>query len=66
MREEIKLEKHLEKMKRRTKQIWMLNMLMIIVALMVLPFNVLAVPPMMLMAFIVGLIINMLNINIRE
>ena len=66
MREEIKLEKHLEKMKRRTKQIWMLNMLMIIVALIVLPFNVLVVPPMMLMAFIVGLIINMLNINIRE
>ena len=66
MREEIKLEKHLEKMKRRTKQIWMLNMLMIIVALMILPFNVLAVPPMMLMAFIVGLIINILNINIRE
>ena len=66
MREEIKLEKHLEKMKRRTKQIWILNILMIIVALMILPFNVLAVPPMMLMAFIVGLIINMLNINIRE
>ena len=66
MREEIKYERHLEKMKRRTKQIWMLNMLMIIVALMILPFNVLAVPPMMLMAFIVGLIINMLNINIRE
>lgn len=66
MREEIKLEKHLEKMKRRTKQIWMLNMLIIIVALIVLPFNVLVVPPMMLMAFIVGLIINMLNINIRE
>lgn len=66
MREEIKLEKHLEKMKRRTKRIWILNILMIIVALMILPFNVLAVPPMMLMAFIVGLIINMLNINIRE
>ena len=66
MREEIKYERHLEKMKRRTKQIWFLNILMIIVALMILPFNVLAVPPMMLMAFIVGLIINMLNINIRE
>lgn len=66
MREEIKLEKHLEKMKRRTKRIWILNILMIIVALMILPFNVLAVPPIMLMAFIVGLIINMLNINIRE
>ena len=60
MREEIKLEKHLEKMKRRTKRIWMLNMLMIIVALMVLPFNVLVVPPMMFMSFMVGLIINML------
>ena len=66
MREEIKLEKHLEKMKRRTKLIWILNILMIIVALMILPFNVLAVPPMMLIAFMVGLIINMLNINIRE
>lgn len=66
MREEIKYERHLEKMKRRTKQIWFLNILMIIVALMILPFNVLAVPPMMLMAFIVELIINMLNINIRE
>ena len=66
MRGEIKYERHLEKMKRRTKQIWFLNILMIIVALMILPFNVLAVPPMMLMAFIVGLIINMLNINIRE
>ena len=66
MREEIKYERHLEKMKRRTKQIWFLNILMMIVALMILPFNVLAVPPMMFMAFIVGLIINMLNINIRE
>lgn len=66
MREEIKFERHIEKMKRRTKQIWFLNILMMIIGLMILPFNMLIVPPMMLMAFMVGLIINMLNINIRE
>ena len=63
MREEIKFERHIEKMERRTKQIWFLNILMMIVGLMILPFNVLVVPPMMLMAFMVGLIINMLNIR---
>lgn len=63
MREEIKFERHIEKMKRRTKQIWFLNILMMIVGLMILPFNVIVVPPMMLMAFMVGLIINMLNIR---
>lgn len=63
MREEIKYERHLEKMRKRTKQIWFLNILMIIVGLMVLPFNMLVVPPIMLMAFMVGLIINMLNIR---
>ena len=63
MREENKFEKHIEKMKRRTKQIWFLNILMMIIGLMILPFNMLVVPPMMLMAFMVGLIINMLNIR---
>lgn len=63
MREEIKFERHIEKMEKRTKQIWFLNILMMFVGLMILPFNVLVVPPMMLMAFMVGLIINMLNIR---
>lgn len=63
MREEIKFERHIEKMERRTKQIWFLNILMMIVGLMILPFNMLVAPPMMLMAFMVGLIINMLNIR---
>ena len=63
MREEIKFERHIEKMERRTKQIWFLNILMMIVGLMILPFNMLVVPPMMLMTFMVGLIINMLNIR---
>ena len=63
MREENKFEKHIEKMKRRTKQIWFLNILMMIIGLMILPFNMLVVPPMMLMTFMVGLIINMLNIR---
>lgn len=63
MREEIKYERYLEKMKRRTKQIWFLNILMMITGLMILPFNMLIVPPMMLIAFTVGLIINILNIR---
>lgn len=63
MREEIKIERQLEKMRRRTKQIWFLNILMVTTGLMFLPFNLLVIPPMMLMAFMVGLIINMLNIR---
>lgn len=63
MKEEIKNEKRLEKMKRRTKQIWFLNILMILVALLILYFNVLVVPPIMLVAFTVGLIIIILNIR---
>lgn len=63
MREENKNERQLEKMKRRTKQIWFLNILMIIVALFILHFNMLVVPPIMLVAFTVGLIIIILNIR---
>ena len=63
MREENKNERQLEKMKRRTKQIWFLNILMIIVALLILHFNVIVVPPIMLVAFTVGLIIIILNIR---
>lgn len=63
MREEIKFERHIEKMERRTKQIWFLNILMVITGLMFLPFNLLVVPPIMLVALMVGLIINMLNIR---
>lgn len=66
MRDEIKLERRLEKLKRRTKQIWILIISMIIVALVLMSFNVLVVPPIMLMVFMVGLIITLLDNNSRE
>lgn len=66
MRDEIKLERRLEKLKRRTKQIWVLIISMIIVALLLMSFNVLVVPPIMLMVFMVGLIITLLDNNLRE
>ena len=50
---------------KKAKRIWFINILMIMVALIMLPFNILVVPPLMLMAFMVGLIINII-LKMRE